>query len=343
MSIKASAFALLLGAPLLLAAVPALAAPPTKAQKAAADKAAAEKAAAEKAAAEKAAAEKAEVDKAAAEKAAAEKAEADKAEASKAEKAAAEKAAAEKAAADDKNDPFEDPTKTYRFIGLRFRDAVIPKFMLNWFADGGRNVNVPMFGPEFISRRDHLEYAVALMYADYSMSPFLFKGHKEPDIAYELVQSSLKLFYATVDILYEIPLDKKGDKTGHFALLIGGGVGFAGVVGSLYRSQAYPLGNAPPDNQTQWRPCPAPGGLYCGTNNNHFSPSATGNSQAVNGKGSYEEPSWANGGSKPFVFPWLAIPQISLRYKPIKQFQTKVDLGFSTTGFFFGASASYGL
>ena len=43
------------------------------------------------------------------------------------------------------------------------------------------------------------------------------------------------------------------------------------------------------------------------------------------------------------IFPWLAIPQVSLRYKPIKQFQTKVDLGFSTSGFFFGASASYGL
>src|SRR5262249_47550751 len=75
----------------------------------------------------------------------------------------------EKDKAGDKYDPSEDPGKSYRFIGLRFRDAVAPKFIINWFADGGRNVNVPMVGPEFISRRDHLEYAVALMYADYTM------------------------------------------------------------------------------------------------------------------------------------------------------------------------------
>ena len=70
-------------------------------------------------------------------------------------------------AVDDQFDPFEDPSKTYRFIGIRYRDAIAPQFIMHWFANGGRNVNVPMVGPEFITRRDHLEIAVALMYADY--------------------------------------------------------------------------------------------------------------------------------------------------------------------------------
>jgi hypothetical protein len=43
------------------------------------------------------------------------------------------------------------------------------------------------------------------------------------------------------------------------------------------------------------------------------------------------------------IFPWLALPQFSFRYKPIKQLQTRVDLGFSTAGIFFGLAASYGL
>jgi hypothetical protein len=43
------------------------------------------------------------------------------------------------------------------------------------------------------------------------------------------------------------------------------------------------------------------------------------------------------------IFPWLAIPQLAFRYKPIKQFQAKLDFGFSTSGFWFGLSGSYGI
>ena len=263
MSTKATPFAYVLGGRLLVAAMPAFAQDSTsgattsgtstkasgktpKGKKAAADKAAADKAAADKAAADKAAADKAAADQAAADKAAADKAADDKAAADKAaaDKAAADKAAADKAAAE-ANDPFEDPNKTYRFIGLRYRDAVVPKFMINWFASGGRNVNVPMVGPVYTTRKDHVEYDLSLMYADYSMDPFLFKGLSDPVGSYELVESQLKLFYFMMDILYEIPLETKENKTGRFALLLGGGVGLAIVAGDLYRSQAYPLnGNA---------------------------------------------------------------------------------------------------
>ena len=367
MSIKASLPAwLALVAPLVLVAAPAVAAGPDKPakpltakEKAAAAKAAADKAVADKAAADAAATAKIAAD-AAADKAAADQAAADRAAADQvaADKAAADKAAAARAA-DDPYDPYEDPDKTYRFIGLRFRDAVAPKFIVNWFADGGRNVNAPMVGPEFITRRDHLEIAVALMYADYAMDPFLFKGKSDPSTSYELVASSLKLGYLMVDILYEIPLpfdEKKPGKDGRFALLIGGGVGVAGVFGSLYRSQAYPnTANADPGNPSQWNACTSAsdgntklGAGYCAnpTNNHYWGnwvPSNPTNVGASGPKTTYSEASWANGGSKPLIFPWLALPQISFRYKPIKQFQTKLDFGFSTSGFFFGLSASYGI
>src|SRR5262245_6952883 len=65
-------------------------------------------------------------------------------------------------------DPYEDPHKAYRFIGMRFRNVVLPKFMLNIFADGGATVNAFTFGPEFTTRKNHIELNVALSYADYS-------------------------------------------------------------------------------------------------------------------------------------------------------------------------------
>jgi hypothetical protein len=243
----------------------------------------------------------------------------------------------------DKFDPYEDPNKTYRFIGLRFRDAIAPKFIMNWFADGGRNVNVAMVGPEFITRRDHLELAVALMYADYSMDPFLFKGKSEPDTSFELVASGIKIIYGMLDVMYEVPIEKKGDKTGRFAFLVGGGVGIGAVAGPLWRSQAYPKkAGASPNNPQDWGICTGvntPNAAYCENPNGHFSPGG----KDITAKDSYSEPYWSAGGSKPMIFPWIALPQFSFRYKPIKQFQTKLDLGFSTTGFFFGLSASYGL
>jgi hypothetical protein len=241
-----------------------------------------------------------------------------------------------------KYDPAEETGKPYYFVGVRFRDAVVPKFMINIFADGGATVNVPMVGVEVTRRKDRFEFVFGLQYADYAMQPFLFKGYNEPDNAYEIVSSSLKQVLFTADLLYSVPLDKSG----RLAFLVGGGIGIGGVFGNLYRSQAFPaVADPDPNNVKDWKGCPGDqampvdsmGVAYCkGSENDHFTDSRNG------GKG-YDEPSWAGGGSKPIVFPWLALPQLGLRYKPIKQLQARLDLGFSTSGFFFGLGASYGL
>ena len=47
--------------------------------------------------------------------------------------------------------------------------------------------------------------------------------------------------------------------------------------------------------------------------------------------------------SKPNIFPHIAIPEIGFRWKPIKELETRVMLGFSITGFFFGINGAYGL
>jgi hypothetical protein len=222
----------------------------------------------------------------------------------------------------------EDPTKSYRYVGARYRHVVVPQFVLNLFADGGALSHVPVGGLEFGTRRDHVEYIFSLSYADYSTGDLMFKGKSEPEISYEKVNSDLGVIFGKVEILYEIPLDKES----HFAFLIGGGVGIGGVVGDLYRSQAYPLQpGASPTNPSQWGSCTssgAPDVAYCSDDNDHF--------------GNYSEPSWASGGAKPFIFPWIALPQASFRYKPFKFLQAHADVGLAlSSGFYFGASIDY--
>lgn len=253
----------------------------------------------------------------------------DKEEASSGEKMPGEKDNGPKAGESELWNTKEDPLKPTRYIGLRFRDAIVPKFILNIFADGGANVNVPMGGIEFGTRRDRLEYIVSISYADYSSSDMLFKGKNENPIAYERVQSDLAVLYGKFEILYDFPLDDKN----HFALQVGGGVGLGGVFGKLYRREVYPQTATPdPDDPSKWTDCAKPadplGGAYCLNTSDHF--------------GDYAEPSWANGGSKPFIFPWIAVPQVSFRYKPIKYMQARADVGFAiSSGFYFGASLDY--
>ncbi len=73
---------------------------------------------------------------------------------------------------------------------------------------------------------------------------------------------------------------------------------------------------------------PAPDASYCDDKNDHY--------------GNYTEKSWAGGGSKPIFFPWLAL-QTGIRFKPSHSIATRLDLGFGTSGFFFGIGADYGL
>ena len=236
---------------------------------------------------------------------------------------------------EEKKDLENDPDATRYYLGARFRDFLAPGFLFSIFADGGPElVNVFSGGPEFVLQSGALDviFSVTVPYADYSMNEFVFKSKSDPDQAYEVVSSSLKLISATVDLLGRIKLEKNGT----VALLIGGGAGISGVVGDITREQAYPLdpNNVDPKDPAKWRKCKGPGdpavttpdgSNYCGTDNDHYD--------------GYTEPSWVDGGSKPVVFPYLALPHIAFEFVPIEEFLIRVDGGFSITGFFFGLGA----
>ncbi len=242
--------------------------------------------------------------------------------------------AKDKADAPASSDLREDPLKRYYFLGVRFRDIVVPQFMLELFTKGGATGNLWLVGPELSTRKGGTEIDISLSYADYAFGPAVLKGKDEQDVAYEIVKSDMKLVYLTFDLLFDVPLDRSG----MFDFLVGGGLGVGVVAGDLYRDQAYPTTATPdPSSVKNWKTCAASGdggasSAYCDASNDHY---------PRNGK-DYSEKSWLDGGQKPVVIPWVSLPQISLRIKPIKHMQARIDAGFSVTGFFTGLSAGYG-
>jgi len=220
---------------------------------------------------------------------------------------------------DAKKSPVEERGKTYHFVGARYRMIVVPKFIVGLFAEGGKTVAVHSFGPEFGIRKDDFEFNFGLWYAAYSMDPTPFKGKDDGEDAWEIVESKVKVVYLTADFLWSHPF------TPEWALNYGMGAGMGLVFGALHRTQAFRAADG------SYLPCAAPGvpnGQYCGGDNDHY--------------GGYEEPSWADGGSKPVIFPWLAV-QTGVRFKPHRNFAGRLDVGFGLSGFFFGVGADYGL
>ncbi|MBN2196686.1 MAG: hypothetical protein JW751_27990 [Polyangiaceae bacterium] len=232
--------------------------------------------------------------------------------------------APEKTAVDralDPNSPEEESGRNYYFVGMRYRSMIAPAFIQRWFADGGRTVLVHGVGPEFISRRDHMELALSPWYASYRMKETPFKAKDDPDSAWEIVESKLKVIYLTVDINWSLDVSEM------VAINLGLGAGFGFLFGKLHRNQAYPAGATDPEN---YEKCPSeffhP---WCDNDNDHY--------------GDYDEKSWANGGDKPMVYPWIVFPQVGVRVKPHRHFAAHFDTGFGTSGFFLGLGADYGI
>ncbi len=230
----------------------------------------------------------------------------------------------------------EEPGKTYLFVGLRYRGTIIPKFMINMFVDEGATVYSNSIGAELDIRKDGFSLIPALSYVEYGTDDILFKQKgKDENIVgnYSVVNSGMKGIYATADLLWSTKISK----TVEFEY--GAGFGLGVIFGPLGNNwvQLDPNGPLHASTGRNYSRCTDVGPVNSGCNAKDHQNSDT---NKVNG---YTEPNWFDGGSKPVFFPHIAIPQLGLRFKPIKNFVARLHVGFSLTGFWFGLNGEYGL
>jgi hypothetical protein len=224
----------------------------------------------------------------------------------------------------DEHSPVEHKGQSYNFIGWRYRGIIVPQFMMKLFgADGGTTVYVHSTGPEYAIRKDNFEYVLSLWWAGYFMDPTTFKGKKDGPDAWELIESDIHMIAFTADFLWSHMFNPQ------FGLNYGIGAGLGVPFGPLKRTELYPGAGSSSDPDT-WTEC------------TDADAAAAGQQGGFCEEGPKKEPSWANGGSKPIVFPWLAF-QFGFRIKPHRNFVARIDTGFGTSGFFVGIGADYGL
>lgn len=230
----------------------------------------------------------------------------------------------------------ESPDRRYYFLGARYRGTIIPAFLVGAFADGAPTIYSNTVGLELDMRKDGFSIIPALSYTEFTTDDILFKQKNVPDIPqnYSVVNSGLKGVFATVDLLWSTPISKT------VAFEYGGGVGFGMMFGDLKLNwvRRDPNGPYTDSSGNRYAQCEFEGqdGRNSGCNK------ADHQNAAEAKVGGYVEKSWWGGGSVPSVFPFIAVPQVGLRFKPVKEFESRLGIGFSLTGFWFGLSGNYG-
>jgi hypothetical protein len=220
----------------------------------------------------------------------------------------------------------ETPGQQYLFLGARYRAVLIPTFVQQLFADGGKTLLAHTPGLEFAIRKDGFEYNLFAQFGIYNASDVPFKGSTDENIAWEIIDLDYQILTLGSDFMWSTD-----DFAPGLSLTYGAGAGLGVVFGSLTRTQAFPedpndLGN--PDNYSRCEGVNNPDPDFCDDDNEHY-----------NG---FKEPNWADGGSSPLVFPWIAA-QMGLRYKLSRNFVTRLEIGVMPTGAFAGVGADYGL
>jgi hypothetical protein len=236
------------------------------------------------------------------------------------------------------SDVTEKDGQTYYYIGLRYGLTIIPKFMLNIFVSEGATVTSNTIGAEIDIRKDGFSLIPSISYAEYGKDEnvLFLQKNADPNVTgnWSYVNSSLKALYLGADLLWSAKISKNVD------FEYGAGFGLGIIFGDLVTNwvSTDPNGSLKSSDGRSFSPCQTEGPINSGCNKADHQ-----NSQIAK-VGGYTEPSWANGGSKPNIFPRILLHLAGLRVKPIKQMEARVGLGFSLTeGFWLGISGDYGL
>ena len=235
-------------------------------------------------------------------------------------------------AAHDSTDPYEDPHRTYMFLGSFYRHTWLPQFMLNLFTDEAVGTDNPSVGLEFIYRKDGMDIITSLYWMrSHAYGPFLGPGDEPSEV--EIIDSSLSAIMVGATFLWSTAFNDI------VAFQYGIGLGIGGVYGDLVRTEAYPDDDNSMDGSAGgFAPCAGPsdpnGGAFC-------DPTSVRDGES-GGHYGIKAHRWHQGGSVPFMW-FRAAPQIALRVKPIRQLMFRVDAGFDLfSGFFVGGSVDVG-
>jgi hypothetical protein len=249
---------------------------------------------------------------------------------------------------DDGISPQRDRENTdYFSFGFLARGVVVPDFMINAFVyyRGSNAVNAGM-GGYFQYRRNGLNVIAEVWYAGFGQQGF-FHGLNAADSETEYVNSQLGVIFGNFAFLWAIPV------TEWLAIDVGIGLGIGGMMGNLYRQEAYPNATA----QYGYSMCQGvgmPNAGYCEgpverpgpTGRLDSSRQMGGTYQVQQGPGSPgtgPNPFYFGDGGVPPMFAWIDLPRVSARITPIRQLQIRVDLSYNIYAWSFGGSVGYAL
>ena len=232
----------------------------------------------------------------------------------------------------DNSDPFEEPRKGYYFLSAMYRQIWIPTFIQRLFMEGGVGTTDPGFGGEFTYRKNNFSISGSVWWQSLKFNgPFRSSG--DPDFNTEMWNSNWSAVFAAASFMWSTPFND------YIALEYGIDVGLGVLLGQTTRTEAYR--STGPGSVNGYAPCRSAGNpnpTYCGT---PISGGATDPDGANGEQYGVVARKWSAGGSVPNVVPWLALPHLALRIKPIHQVQIRIDTGFFA-GFFFGGTLGYG-
>lgn len=225
-------------------------------------------------------------------------------------------------------DPHELPGESYHHVGVFARGIIAPQFIQNLFVQGGFTALNVGVGGFYNYRKDGLNIIAEVWWAGfYGTGPFA--ALNESLDAMEMVESELQVVFGSIALMWSITL------TSWLAIEVGLGLGFGGVFGGLYRTEAYPEGSG-------WTACSGPDDLndpadYCDAREG-TSPNAEGHYQRLDRT---PNPYNFSGGVPPLWF-WVDLPRVAIRIKPLRQIQIRVEGGFAAYAFHFGSSLAFG-
>jgi hypothetical protein len=245
-------------------------------------------------------------------------------------------------------EPIELEDHTYVFLGAMVRALVVPTFIQNIFVAGGSTPINGGFGIFFNYRRNRFNVLLEAYYQSFYNEGF-YRGVNDAETETEFIRSRLGVVMGNIGFGWAF------DITDWFAFEFGFGLGLGGMIGDLYRQEAYR------DSSGQYQACMGPDdpngpGLWCESPVEQRNPA---NGRLDNGRvrgGTYQLTRGCNGeasgtcpnphyfgeGGIPPIFFNVDLPRIAFRIKPLHQLQLRIEGAYNLYGFSFGSSAAFG-